>query len=107
LPRHFHRPYKGEDGGISGGPSHHAARADLALEDGRAFRSEIRIAKGEAANPLSEEFLNAKFLRLAAGRLGAEVSARILGTVKALETAASASSLLHDCTNAAGQRSRR
>jgi 2-methylcitrate dehydratase PrpD len=90
------RPYKPEEGSIDGRPSHHAARVDLTLDDGRTFNSKIKIAKGEAANPLSEDFLSKKFLRLAAGRVGAGMSAQILDTIKGLETVASVTSLLQE-----------
>lgn len=52
-----------------GAPSqHHAAKAQL-FYNGKKFTATISVAKGEAANPLSNEFLTEKFLRLANYRL--------------------------------------
>jgi 2-methylcitrate dehydratase PrpD len=90
------RPHQGEEDTVHHRPSHHAARADLTLDDGRTFNSQIKIAKGEAANPLSVEFLSSKFLRLATGRVGAGTSVQILDTITELETLASVTPLLRD-----------
>ncbi len=88
------RPYQRDDDGGGGLPHHHAARVDLTLHDGRVFSSTVRIAKGEAANPLSEDFLSEKFVRLAAVKLGMEMSMQTLAAVKKLETATEVTSLL-------------
>ena len=88
------QPYK--SGSLDNIPAHHAASAEIKLDDGRVLKAEIKIAKGEAANPLSEEVLDRKFLHLAAGAIGSEVSNRALNLIKSLEHAPSVKSLLAD-----------
>jgi 2-methylcitrate dehydratase PrpD len=67
------------------GHGDHAAAAQLVLADGRTFRSQVDVARGEAARPLSIEFLRAKFARLAASRLGAVGATELLATIEAIE----------------------
>jgi 2-methylcitrate dehydratase PrpD len=75
-------------------PSHHAASAEIRLDDGRVLKAEIEVARGEAANPLPDEVLDRKFLHLATGSVGPDVSNRALNTIKSIETARSVRPLL-------------
>ncbi|WP_117196380.1 MmgE/PrpD family protein [Rhizobium terrae] len=45
---------------------HHASSVELHLLDGELFAATVAVAKGNAANPLSREFVAAKFYSLAA-----------------------------------------
>ena len=60
------------------------------------LKTEIKVARGEAANPLSQEVLDRKFLHLATGAVGPEVSNRALNSIKSIETARSVKPLLAD-----------
>lgn len=51
--------------GKTGPSTYHVARAQLSLKDGRIFHAEVKIALGEAANPLPRSFLEEKFIKLA------------------------------------------
>lgn len=79
------RPYQDVHDAAGGRSHHHAARVDLVLDDGQAFRAEIKIAKGEAANPVSAAFLQQKFLRLAGVRMDAQAAAQLQATIESLE----------------------
>ena len=74
-------------------PSHHAASAEIRLDDGRLLKAEVKVAKGEAANPIPEEVLDRKFLHLATAAIGPDASDRTLDSIKSLETAATVRSL--------------
>jgi 2-methylcitrate dehydratase PrpD len=90
------RPYECAKDHVNRKPAHHAASAEMTLDDGRFLKTEIEVAKGEAANPLSEEVLDRKFLHLANGSVGSEVGNRLLDRIKSIETAASVKALLAD-----------
>jgi 2-methylcitrate dehydratase PrpD len=90
------KPYECAKDHVNGKPAHHAASAEITLDDGRLLKTEIKVAKGEAANPLSEGKLDRKFLHLANGPVGSEVGSRLLDRIKSIETAPSVSSLLAD-----------
>jgi 2-methylcitrate dehydratase PrpD len=64
--------------------SHHVARAQLSLKEGRIFHAEVKIALGEAANPLPRSFLEEKFLKLAERRLGSDRSLALLKTISSI-----------------------
>ncbi len=64
--------------------SHHVARAQLSLKDGRIFHSEVTIALGEAANPLPRSCLEEKFIKLARRRLGHDRSLALLKTISSI-----------------------
>ncbi|WP_426127873.1 MmgE/PrpD family protein [Pararhizobium sp. PWRC1-1] len=64
--------------------SHHVARAQLSLKDGRIFHAEVKIALGEAANPLPRSFLEEKFIKLARRRLGHDRSLALLKTISSI-----------------------
>jgi 2-methylcitrate dehydratase PrpD len=64
--------------------SHHVARAQLSLKDGRIFHAEVESALGEAANPLSRSFLEEKFIKLAGRRLGHDRSLALLKTISSI-----------------------
>jgi 2-methylcitrate dehydratase PrpD len=81
---------------VNGKPAHHAASAEITLDDGRFLKTEIEVARGEAANPLSEEVLDRKFLHLANGSVGSEVGSRLLDRIKSMEAAPSVKPLLAD-----------
>jgi 2-methylcitrate dehydratase PrpD len=87
------QPYAGANGAK---PAHHAASAEIKLEDGRVLKVEIEVARGEAANPLSEAVLDRKFLHLATGSIGPEVSNRALNSIKSIDAARSVRPLLAD-----------
>jgi 2-methylcitrate dehydratase PrpD len=87
------QPYAGANGTKL---AHHAASAEIKLENGRVVKAEIEVARGEAANPLSEAVLDRKFLHLATGSIGPEVSNRALNSIKSIETARSVRPLLAD-----------
>ena len=87
------RPYKAA---ADAKPSHHAASAEIRLDDGQLLKAEVKVARGEAANPMSEAALDRKFLHLATAVIGPDASNRILELVKSLETAASVRSLASD-----------
>jgi 2-methylcitrate dehydratase PrpD len=90
------RPYERGREHVNRKPAHHAASAEMTLGDGRLVRTEITVARGEAANPLSEEALDRKFLHLANGSVGSEAGSRLLDRIKSLDTAPSAKSLVAD-----------
>lgn len=73
--------------------SHHIARAQLHLKDARVFEAEVKIALGEAANPLPRSFLEEKFVKLAESRLGIERSLALLKAISSLNSMASVQSL--------------
>jgi 2-methylcitrate dehydratase PrpD len=85
------QPYVGANGAK---PSHHAASAEIRLDDGRVLKAEIEVARGEAANPLPDEVLDRKFLHLATGSVGPDASNRTLNAIKSIETARSVRPLL-------------
>jgi 2-methylcitrate dehydratase PrpD len=85
------RPYIGGNGAK---PAHHAASAEIKLEDGRVLKAEIGVARGEAANPLSQAVLDRKFLHVATGSVGSDVSNRALNSIKSIENARSVRPLL-------------
>ena len=87
------QPYLGANGAK---PSHHAASAEIKLDDGRVLKAEIEVARGEAANPLAEAVLDRKFLHLAAGSVGPEASNRALSSIKSIDAARSVRPLLAD-----------
>lgn len=89
-------PYKCAAGCLNCRPRHHAASAEITLADGRVAKNVVKVAKGEAANPLSEDVLDRKFLRQATAAVGSERSERMLSRIKSLEAAVSAGSLLAD-----------
>lgn len=62
-----------------------SARATVVLRDGRSARAEVGIPCGEASNPMSQEALDTKFLRLAQHRLTLDDARTLLGRVHALE----------------------
>lgn len=64
--------------------SHHVACAHLSLKDGRVFDAEVKIAVGEAANPLPRSFLEEKFIKLARRRLGSDRSLALLKTISSI-----------------------
>jgi 2-methylcitrate dehydratase PrpD len=68
---------------------HHVARAQLSLKDGRIFHAEVKIALGEAANPLPRSFLEEKFLKLAERRLGSDRSLALLKVISGIGNMAS------------------
>jgi 2-methylcitrate dehydratase PrpD len=61
--------------------SHHTALAQLHLKDGRIFHAEVKIALGEAANPLPRSFVEGKFVNLAERWLGRERSLTLMETI--------------------------
>ncbi len=61
--------------------AHHAAIAQLQTVDDQVFEAEVKIALGEAENPLGHQFLEEKFRRLAMPRIGAVRSERLLASV--------------------------
>lgn len=73
--------------------AHHAACAELRLTDGRVFKAEVKIALGEAANPLTRSFLEGKFVKLAERRLGNEQALGLLRSVGGIGEASSIQSL--------------
>jgi 2-methylcitrate dehydratase PrpD len=73
--------------------SHHLARAWLRLKDGRVLDAEVKIALGEAANPLPRSFLEEKFVKLAGRRLGGERAFGLLGSITDIGAAPSIHSL--------------
>lgn len=75
-------------------PSHRAAVARLHESGGRTFEARVDIAKGEAANPLPEAQLDAKFLALATPLLGAGAAEDALAEISRLDEAASLDRLL-------------
>lgn len=77
---------------ISG--SHHISRARLYLKDGQIFDSEVKIALGEAANPLPRSFLKEKFVKLAKRRLGTEPALGLLRSIVDIANVSSIRSLL-------------
>jgi 2-methylcitrate dehydratase PrpD len=73
--------------------SHHVARAQLSLKDGRISHAEVKIALGEAANPLPRSFLEEKFIKLARRRLGHDRSLALLKTISSIGSTANLESL--------------
>lgn len=69
--------------------SHHVARAQLSLKDGRIFHAEVKIALGEAANPLPRSFLEEKFLKLAERKFGSDRSLALLKVISGIGNMAS------------------
>lgn len=69
--------------------SHHVARAQLSLKDGRIFHAEVKIGLGEAANPLPRSFLEEKFLKLAERRFGSDRSLALLKVISGIGNMAS------------------
>jgi 2-methylcitrate dehydratase PrpD len=69
--------------------SHHVARAQLSLKDGRIFHAEVKIALGEAANSLPRSFLEEKFLKLAERGLGSDGSLALLKAISGIGNMAS------------------
>lgn len=67
--------------GPSAPGSHHAADAQLHTADGQVFEAEVKVALGEAENPLGRQFLEEKFRRLAMPRIGAVRAERLLASV--------------------------
>lgn len=61
--------------------AHHAAIAQLQTVDDQVFEAEVKIALGEAENPLGRQFLEEKFRRLAMPRIGAVRAERLLASV--------------------------
>ncbi len=68
--------------------SQHVARAQLSLRDGQIFHAEVKIALGEAANPLPRSFLEEKFIKLARRRLGHDRSLALLKNISSIGTMA-------------------
>lgn len=69
-----------------GARGHHAAAARLVLRDGRTFRAQVDVARGDAARPLPVDFLRTKFARLASPRLGASRATEAMAAIEAVET---------------------
>jgi 2-methylcitrate dehydratase PrpD len=90
------QPYEGAKDHANRMPAHHAASAEMTLADGHVLKTKVTIAKGEAANPLSENVLDRKFLHLASGSVGSEVGNRLLDRIKSIEAAPSVRSLVAD-----------
>lgn len=67
--------------------SHHIARPQLHLKDGRVFHAEVKIALGEAANPLPRAFLEGKFVNLAGRKIGKERALTLLRSIANIGTA--------------------
>jgi 2-methylcitrate dehydratase PrpD len=61
------------------------ARATLVSRDGKSSWAEVGVARGEASNPLSQEELDEKFLRLAEHRLTADAARALLARIHRLE----------------------
>jgi 2-methylcitrate dehydratase PrpD len=77
------------DTGRTNPSSHHIACAQLSLKDGRIFHAEVKIALGEAANPLPRSFLEEKFIKLAERKLGTERAVELLRSIANIGTAPS------------------
>jgi 2-methylcitrate dehydratase PrpD len=61
--------------------SHHAATAQLHAVNGQVFEAEVKVALGEAENPLARQFLEEKYRRLAIPRIGMVRAERLLADV--------------------------
>lgn len=81
---------------IGAASSHHLARAQLFLKDGRRFQAEVNIALGEAANPMSRQMLEKKFVSLAERRIGRERALGLIESITNIRQASSLHSLLAD-----------
>lgn len=77
------------DTGRANPSSHHIACAQLSLKDGRIFHAGVKIALGEAANPLPRSFLEEKFIKLAERKLGTERAVELLRSIANIGTASS------------------
>jgi 2-methylcitrate dehydratase len=69
-------------------------RLSITLEDGRQLVREVEFPCGHARNPMTDEEVEAKFVRLAEPRFGKERCAAILATCWQLEKLRNVSSLL-------------
>src|SRR5207302_511123 len=65
-------------------PAERWARMEIALKDGRTFRSEPAEARGDPEDPLGDEEMREKYFALATPVLGQERAERIERTVDAL-----------------------
>lgn len=70
------------------------ARATLVSRDGQSSCAEVSVARGEASNPMSQEELDVKFLRLAGHRLRADAARTVLARIHRLEHESSIRALL-------------
>ena len=57
----------------------------LELSDGRALSRTTGVVRGDAANPVSPEEVEGKFVSLTAGRLGERRARLIIGAVQAVD----------------------
>lgn len=66
-------------------PAECLARVRIVLRDGRQLRSSTLGARGDYAEPLSEEEMDAKFMALAGGRIGPAKAAKMKDLIDAFE----------------------
>jgi 2-methylcitrate dehydratase PrpD len=77
-------------------PAERWARVEIALKNGRTFRSEPAEARGDPENPLSDEEMRGKYFALAAPVLGQARAERIERAVNALPDNSALSALVDD-----------
>ena len=82
-------------------PAERWARVEIALKNGRIFRSEPTEARGDPENPLSDKELREKFFALTAPVLGQVRAERIEQLVNTLPDDGSLSALLEELLQAA------
>lgn len=76
------------------GPTTSEPRVEIALRDGRRLVGQVDIAKGAAANPLTDAEIEDKFMSLATMAISAERAGAIVAAVAGIEAAPSLAPLL-------------
>lgn len=69
------------------GPTTREPRVEIVLQDGRRFGGRVDIAKGAAANPLTDAEIEAKFMSLATMAISADRASDIVAAVADIERA--------------------
>jgi 2-methylcitrate dehydratase PrpD len=74
-----------------------AASLSITLTDGRRLTCEVKHNKGTPANPMNDEEIEAKFVDLAAGRIGPEVARAVVAKCWRLEDCDDVAEIAHLC----------